>query len=176
MNPFKIISTKKIYENPWISVREDGVIRPDGSSGIFGVVTANNWSHVVAIDSENQIILNREFCFGMNDFTFKIPWGWISKNESPLDAAKKELREEAWTIAETWIGLGSIYPLTTIMENIQYIFLAKNIKATHSEHENGEIIENIKIPFSQALEWVMEGKIVDASSVAGILKAQYHIK
>jgi 8-oxo-dGTP pyrophosphatase MutT (NUDIX family) len=125
MSPFPLISTRHIYKNPWISVREDAVVRPDGQSGIFGVVTVQDGAHIVAIDTDDYIYLGREYCYGMRAYTYRLPGGGISVGETPLDAAKKELREEAGIVADTWIPIGSIYPLTTVTENIQYLYIAK---------------------------------------------------
>ena len=175
MNPFTLISTKKVYENPWISVREDRVVRPGGKEGIFGVVDIAGWSHTVAIDKDNNIYLNREFCYGMNDYTYRLPWGGMSPWEAPLEAAKKELREEAGILADEWIDLWNMRPLTTVVDNIQYLFLAKNLTLTEQDTEEGEIVDIVSIPFLDAVKLVISGDIMDASTIIWILKAQKYL-
>ena len=73
MNPFTLISTKKVYENPWISVREDTITKPNGKEGIFGIVTIQSGSNVVILDDEENIYLNREYSYGLGGYEYKIP-------------------------------------------------------------------------------------------------------
>jgi 8-oxo-dGTP pyrophosphatase MutT (NUDIX family) len=93
-NPFKLISTRKIYGNPWISVREDVVMRPGGKEGIFGIVTMKDGVTIIAVDHENNIITTNEFAYAMDNHSFEVVSGGIDSDESPLECAKRELKEE----------------------------------------------------------------------------------
>jgi NUDIX domain len=94
MNPFTLISTKKIYENPWIYVREDTVIRPGGKNGIFGIVTMKDGVTVIAIDDEKNIVTTNEFAYALDRHSLELVSGGIDDGESPLECAKRELKEE----------------------------------------------------------------------------------
>jgi len=175
INPFKLISSEIKYENPWISVREDKVIRPDGQDGIFGVVTTLPGSTVLPIDNEGNIYLKKEYRYGANTETIEVPAGKIDSSETPEQAALRELNEETGLIATEIIPLGHIDPLTTIISTCEHLFLARNLSQGTPHPDPGEIIEVIKVPFETAVKWIMENKITDACSIAAILKAKEYL-
>ena len=175
MNPFTLISTKKVYENPWISVREDAVQRPNGSEWIFGIVSIQSGANVVIVDEKNNIYLNHEYAYGLWGYEYRIPWWGIDSWETPLEWAQREILEEVGIIAHEWISLGSFRPLTTVLDTVEHIFVARDIEHRETEHEDGEVIKIIKMPYEKALEMVMNSEIVHASSVVAILKAQKYL-
>ena len=128
MNPFTLISTKKVYENPWISVREDRVVRPGGKEGIFGVVTMNDGVTVIAIDHDDNVITTDEFAYALEKNSLEVVSGGMDHDESPLECAKRELKEETGYEAHEWIDLGYIDPFTSIIRSRNYIFLARDLK------------------------------------------------
>lgn len=174
MNPFKIISTKKIYENPWMSLEENHVEK-NGKDWIFAITTIWSGVCILCIDEENNILLVQEFKYALNREDINLPGWWIDWDESPLDSAKRELEEETGYIAEEWISLGHIHPLTTILRETEYLFLARKIKKTNKKEDNWENTTLIKLTFSQAIEMVMKSEITHWASVAAILKAQQYI-
>lgn len=105
INPFTLISTKKVYENPWISVREDSVIRPGGKEGIFGIIDMKDGVTVIAVDKENNIITTNEFAYAIDDYSLEVVSGGMDDGENPLDCAKRELEEETGYRAKEWIDL-----------------------------------------------------------------------
>ena len=129
MNPFTLISTKKVYENRWISVREDRVVRPGGKEGIFGVVTMNHGVTVIAIDHDDNVITTDEFAYALEKNSFEVVSGGMDHDESPLECAKRELKEETGYEATEWIDLGYIDPFTSIIRSRNYIFLARDLRS-----------------------------------------------
>lgn len=174
MNPFKIISTKKIYENPWMSLEEDRV-RKDNKDWVFAITTIWSGTCVVAINEENNILLVQEFKYALKREDINLPGWWIDWDESPLDSAKRELEEEIGYVAEEWIELWHIHPLTTILRQTEYLFLARQLKKTNKKEDDWESTKLIRLPFSQAIEMVMKSEITHWASVAAILKAQKYI-
>lgn len=169
-NPFTLISTKKIYENPWISVREDSVLKPNREKGVFWIIKIGYGAHTVILDEENNIYLNHEYAYGLWDYEYKIPGGGIDLWETPLEWAKREVLEEAWITATDWVALWSFRPMTVVLDTVEYIFLARNISHLKHNHEDSEVIVSHKIPFQKALDMVLNGEIVHSASVIAILK------
>jgi 8-oxo-dGTP pyrophosphatase MutT (NUDIX family) len=93
----------------------------------------------------------------------------------PLTTAKRELFEELGIQARDWISLWHIHPLTTIVSQTEYLFLARGISLVEKPADTWEETKLIKIPYAQALEMVMDSKITHGASVAAILKAQKYI-
>jgi len=59
-SPFRVLSTKSVYRNPWINVREDKVVHSSGKERIFGVIEMKAGSTVLAINSQNEVFLVKE--------------------------------------------------------------------------------------------------------------------
>lgn len=174
-NPFTLISTREVYTNPWIQVREDSVIRPGGKEGIFGVVTAKDGSTVIALDDENNIYITNEFHYAIAEQKIELISGWRDEWESYLQCAQRELREEAGIEADEWIDLGYIDPFSGIIHCRNYIFLAKNLRYIEAHTDDGEIVNASKIPYQKALEMITNSEITHGASVVAILKAQKYI-
>lgn len=167
--PFKVKSSTVIYKNPWIEVREDQVIRPDGKEGIFGTIDYGKGVCVVALNEKKEIYLVKEFCYAINEPSIGLPVGGVDGGETFLDAAKRELHEEAGIVAKKWKKLGLVHPLTVILSCPHELFLATDIDVHTKTEKEGEII---KIPFEKAYQMVLEGEITHAPSCVAIMKVK----
>lgn len=170
--PWKIKSTKMVYKNPWISVREDQVIRPDGKDGIFGVVEMNAGVSVLPIDDNGYVYLTDEFHYAVESNSIEVVSGAIDGKEKPLEAAKRELKEELGIKAKEWIDLGLVNPFTTVVHSPAHLFLAKNLQFGKSNPTSTEDIKLVKVELEKAVEMVMKSKITHGPSCVLILKAK----
>ncbi len=100
--PWRVKSSKVVYQNPWIKVTEDQVIRPDGKPGIFGVVEQKHGVCVVPIDNVGNVYLIKEYKYAIGRISTEIVAGGVDQDETLLQAAKRELKEEAGIIAKKW--------------------------------------------------------------------------
>lgn len=173
--PLKIKKSIPKYKNPWINVREDQVVMPDGGNGIFGIVDMNPGISVLAVDHENNAYLVEEFRYALGRMSIEVSNGAIDPGETPLEAAQRELREESGIIAKDWIDLGAVNPFTTVINSPSYQFLARKLTFTESQPEKNEFIQKIKMPYKEALEKVMKGEITHSPSCVAILKAQKYL-
>ncbi len=175
-SPFTLLSSKAVYENPWISLREDRVIRPGGGEGIFGVVTMKAGSSVLAVGDDLQVFLTSEYCYALGRDSLEVASGALDGQEQPLDAAKRELAEELGLEAREWIDMGCIDPFTTVVSSPNFMFLALGLKTTAQNLDAGEVLTVVKMPFMRALELVMAGQITHGASCVLILKAHALLK
>lgn len=176
LGPWKIRSTQIKYQNPWVSVREDKVIRPDGKNGIFGVVTMLPGISVLPIDNKNFVYLTSEFHYAIGKNSLEVISGGIDKKEKILAAAKRELLEETGIKAKKWKNLGVVNPFTTVIKSPATLFLAQDLSFSKARPEGTEKIKIIKVKFSEALKMVLSGKITHAPSGVLILKAARYLK
>lgn len=166
--PYKVLSSKTVYKNPWIEVREDNVAR-DGRKSAFGVINYKPGISVVALDEDKNIYLVKEFYYAINSYGIQVPSGGIEKGQSSLDGAKAELLEETGLAAKKWISLGFVHPLTLILNSPVDLFLAFELSKVR-EPEQG--IELVKKPIKEAYQMVLDSKINHAQSCVAILKAK----
>jgi len=171
--PYEVLSSEVKYKNPWITVTEEKVIKPDGKEGVFGIVDYGSGVSVVAINKSKEIYLIREYCYSLEEYGIQLPAGAIDNNEEPLTAAKRELAEETGIISNNWIDLGISNPLTMILKSPAYLFLALNTDEV-GRPEAG--IEVIKKPFDEAVEMVLRSEITHAGSCNAILRASFYLK
>ena len=174
--PWTINETLLKYKNPWIELKEDQVIRPDGKPSIFGVVRMNPGISVLPLDDNGYVYLTDEFHYALEQDSLEVVSGAIDKNEKPLDAAKRELEEELGIKAENWIELGTVNPFTTVLKSPAYLFLARKLSFVKTNPEGTENIKLVKIKFEKAIKMVMESKITHGPSCVLILKAKEFLK
>jgi ADP-ribose pyrophosphatase len=177
LNPWKTLNTRKIYENPWISVREDQVIQPSGGKGIYGVVHLRNIAiGVLPIDDNEYVHLVGQFRYTLNSYSWEIPQGGCpetddpAKKEEPLQTAKRELLEETGLVASQWQELGRSHLSNCVSDELAIMFLAKGLEMKKAEPEETEQFTYKHIPFAEALNMVLKGEITDSMSVIAIMR------
>src|SRR5262245_4920961 len=171
-NPWQTIRGRSVYDNPWIHVREDEVIRPDGAPGIYGVVHfKNKATGVVALDEKGYIYLVGQYRYVVGSYSWEIPEGGCPEGEEPLAAAQRELLEETGLSAREWQSLGVAHLSNSVTDELAFCFLATGLTQAQEPQPDGtEKLELRRVPFQEALEMVLRGEITDALSVIGILR------
>lgn len=177
LNPWRTLSSRIVYENhPWLSVREDEVIRPDGAPGLYSVVQTRIATGVVAINSNNEVVLVGQYRYPLQQYSWEIVEGGADDGESPLEAIRRELREEAGLLAQSWIQLGAeIHLSNCFTDERAYVFLARDLQQVTAEPDGTEILKTRLVPFAECLSLVEAGQITDALSIIGILRAASHV-
>lgn len=170
-NPWRQLSRRVVYENPWIRIHEDEVIRPDGKQGIYGVVEIRPSIGVVALNEKDEIVLAGQWRYALNRYTWEIPRGGSSDGENDMLAvAKRELQEEVGIEARTWHSLGAVDICSGVTTDVQHLFLATDLSHVGADQEPVEEIVTEWVSLDQAIEMVMDESITDVCSIAALLK------
>lgn len=174
-NPWKKISSKISYQNSWFRVREDEVVRPDGSKGNYGIVETNGPSvFIVALTPELEVYLIKLFRYPTQKWSWELPGGGFS-GLAPLEEAKKELQEETGLVASQWISLGSAQVMNGVCNEMSHFFIAKNLKEAENKAKEEGIVQIKKFPFTEVLEMIKDGEFDDGQSMSAILKASLYL-
>ena len=169
-NPWKTLDTRVVYTNPWITVREDQVIRPDGAPGIYGVVDTRIATGVLALTPEMQLVLIGQYRYTMEEYSWEIIEGGTDPGELPLPAIQRELREEAGLTADRWEAIGGEMHMSNCHSSERgYLFVATGLHEVEAEPEGTEVLALRRVPVEEAVRMVTAGEIRDAISVIGIL-------
>ncbi|WP_245917199.1 NUDIX domain-containing protein [Mongoliibacter ruber] len=170
-NPWKTKSTKEIYQNPWIKVEEHQVVIPSGKDGIYGKVSFKNKAlGIIPVDEEGNTWLVGQFRYTLNEYSWEIPMGGGLLEKDILDSAKRELKEETGITARKWTNIMRIHTSNSVTDEEGFVFLAENLTMGETEFEETEDLQVVKLSLKEAIQQVMDGKITDAISIAGLLK------
>ncbi|MBK7651029.1 MAG: NUDIX hydrolase [Flammeovirgaceae bacterium] len=172
MNPWQTLSSEEKYDNRWIQVVEHQVINPAGGKGIYGKVHFKSKAiGIVALDQDMNTWLVGQWRYTLNEWSWEIPEGGGALDTDPIESAKRELKEETGLVAERWTMIQRAYLSNSVSDEEGFLFLAEDLTQQESELEDTEADLKVwKLPFKDALQMVLTGKITDSLSVMGILK------
>ncbi|MGI8645469.1 MAG: NUDIX domain-containing protein [Nocardioides sp.] len=172
MTGWQTHGSRTAYENAWIRVREDRVTGPDGRPGVYGVVEMRHDSvFVVAVTEADEVVLVDLVRYATGGGSVEVPAGGTD-GEDPLDAARRELREEAGLEAATWTPLTAMWALNGVCRAREHVFLARGLREVAGEARAEEGITAVRrVPWPEVLRMVREGEISDAESMAALLCA-----
>lgn len=175
-NPWKKISSRIVYENPWFIVREDQVEKPGNRKGIYGVVDTPPSVFIVALTFENEVYLTGLYRYPTSKYGLELPAG-SSDNEDLLEAAKRELLEEVGLEAQNWVKVGEFTPWNGISSEVSHVFLATKVRETGNEIDPLEgILEIKKIAFAKVFDLVKSGEISDGQTISALTLAKLYLE
>lgn len=172
-NPWQKLSTKIVYENPWIRVREDSVIKPGGSEGIYSVVETRDSVVIVALNEKSEVYLIRSFSYPVSSWSWGLPGGG-GDDEEPELAAKRELVEETGISANKWTFLGRTRVCSGLMTERMVVFLAQDLtQGARRDADDVSLIDQGKfVSFDEIDTMIANNEIDDAQTVTGLYLAQ----
>lgn len=172
-NPWTIIDSRKIYENNWIGLTEYNVINPSGGKGIYGEVHFRNYAiGILPLDEKMNTWLVGQYRFPLKAYSWEIPEGGGPLELPPLDSAKRELQEETGLIATDWTEIQRMHLSNSVSNELAIIYVAKGLTMGIAEPEETEELVIRKLPFEEAYQMAMDGRITDSMSVAALLKTK----
>lgn len=175
-NPWLRRASRLVYENAWISVREDDVIRPDGQPGLYGVVTMKSWAlGIVPLAENGDTFLVGQYRYSLEQYSWEIPQGGGAKDASPLVGAQRELREETGLSAARWAYLGETHTSNSVTDEVGCLFLAEALTAGPAEPDGTEQLRLWRLPLRQAWALALSGEISDAISIVGLARAVHFL-
>jgi 8-oxo-dGTP pyrophosphatase MutT (NUDIX family) len=157
------------YENPWITVWHDEVTRPDGEPGIYGVVHfANLAAGILALDEAGRVLLVGQHRYALDRYSWEIPEGGVPAGESPLDGARRELREETGIEAADWTEMFRLQLSNAVSDEEAVLYLATTLTQGVATPDGTESLAIRWVPFDEVLAMTVDGRITDALTILAV--------
>jgi len=169
--PWKTLSSRAIYRNKWLSLREDQVALPDGRQTVYGVVTCGECVGVLPFIDPNTVLLVKQYRYVAKRVTWEMPTGGVHPSEAIEAAAQRELGEETGHRAARLIWLSTYHTSKSVMDETAHLFLGDDLVKLELDPDETECTEVRPFSFEQALEMVLTNEILDSMTVIAVLQA-----
>ena len=169
MNRWKIKSQNIVFSQRLFKVKEQKILLPNGKERKYSVVERQPISVIFPISEKLDLYLISQFRYLFDKTILEAVAGHINDGEAPLEAAKRELREETGITALDWKEILEIEMSASVIKSSAHIFLARGVMLGKSNPEEGEEIELVKMSIENAIKKVLSGEITTAPTIIGIL-------
>ena len=163
----KVISSQELLKTKIFTVVEEVANDPSGFEIKRAIVAHSGSAVMMAVDEQERILLVRQFRLPAEQELWELPAGRIDPGESALDAAKRELREEAGIEAGKWRALVSFWASPGYVDEKMTVFLAEQLTHGKQEPMEDERIEVGWFTKNELTNMIRGGEIVDAKTIAG---------
>jgi ADP-ribose pyrophosphatase len=169
---WKTQSSRPIYQNPWMKVREDIAEMPNGKTTIYGVIESGECVGVLPFIDHERVVMVRQYryVFG-EDHRWEMPSGGVKPGEAIEAAAQRELREEVGYEAAELQHVSTYFTSKAIMREVGYLFVGRGLTQVGAMPDETEFLEVAIFPFRQVLHMVLESEIRDSMTVITVLHA-----
>lgn len=169
-NPFKVLASREVYDNPWISVTEHRVEKPRGGEGIYGVVHFKNRAVGVVPYQDGYVWMVGQYRFALGRYSWEIPEGGAPGSETIEECARRELAEETGLSARRLDHLVTLHLSNSVTDEVAHIFIARDLSPGAASPEDTEVLRVKRMPLEEVHSLIQKGEITDALTVTGILK------
>lgn len=170
----RAVSSQLIFDGKVVHLYKDDITLPDGNTAFREYCRHIGAVCVIPITDDGEVICVRQYRYPFAEVLLEIPAGKLDfKGEIPLDAVKRELREETGAVSTKLTYLGKFYPSPAILDECIHMYMAEELSFGDTDFDEDEFIEVVKIPLDTLVSMVIKGEIPDAKTQAAVMKAAY---
>jgi ADP-ribose pyrophosphatase len=170
--PWKTISTREIYKNKWMRLREDIAELPDGHTTIYGVCEFGECVGVLPFIDDQHVVMVRQYRYVQQEnHRWEMPTGGIRFGETPEQAVQRELMEESGYRADQLAFICSYHTSKSVCQETAHLYIGYGLVAAQAKPDETEFFERAILPFDQVLQMVAASEVRDSMTVIAVLHA-----
>ena len=168
---YEVLDSKPIYTGRVFSIRQDRLRLPDGRESRLDIVDHSGSVVILPLDETGNLIFVRQYRHPAGAELLELPAGMLDPGESPLECARREVREETGLAAGRMVPLGSFFLAPGYSTERMHVYLASELRPDPLEADSDEFIQLERIPLEQVLLRARSGELCDAKSLAALFLA-----
>jgi ADP-ribose pyrophosphatase len=172
----KKVTSRAAYRGRMLQVNEDQVTLPDGGTALREYVVHPGAAIILPLFDDGTVLMERQFRYPVGQHMVELPAGKLEPTEAPIETAKRELLEETGYVAAEWRELGRLHPCIGYSDERIDFFLARKLEFRGAQLDEGEFVETMCVPLSEAVDWIRRGRITDAKTILGLFWAEKLLK
>ena len=170
--PWKTVSSREVYKNPWTRVREDIAEMPNGKTTLYGVIECGHCVGVLPFLDDQQVVMVRQYRYVFaENHRWEMPTGGVKPGEALEAAARRELREEVGYDAQQLQHVSTYFTSKSIVQETAHLYLGRQLSRVEAVPDETEFLEVAVFPFEQVLQMVLDHEIRDSMTVITVLHA-----
>jgi 8-oxo-dGTP pyrophosphatase MutT (NUDIX family) len=166
---FRRLSREVLVDNPWHRYCRDRFTQTDGSEGHYHYVDMPGSAAVIPLFEDGSTVLVHSERYLLDCWLWEFPIGGMSDGEAALDAARKELAEEAGLLARHWQPLGAFAPYKGVSNEHCHCFLARDLSWTQQHLEPSEAMTVHRMPLGEARARILDQELPDGQSLGALM-------
>lgn len=166
---WKTLSSKIVYGNSFLRIREDDVVRPNGVRAPYYVLERQPFSIIIPLTKKDETYLVCQYRYPVKRYSWEFPMG-NADGRSALETAKAELKEETGLKAKKYHQIGSFFVANGHSNQRAHVFIAQQLVEGKAEPEQNEFLEVKKMPIKKVGEMISKAEILDAPTIVA-----YHL-
>lgn len=166
------VDSQVVFQGDLLAVQCDEVRLPNHGLAKREYVRHPGASAIIPLGLRNEVILERQYRYATQSHHIEIPAGKRNLGEDFLAAAQRELKEETGLMAASWSFLGALDLCIGYSDEKIHYFVAHELEWGEAQRDAEENIQLFALPLKDAYQWILEGRITDAKTVAGLLLYQ----
>ncbi|MBV9757649.1 MAG: NUDIX hydrolase [Alphaproteobacteria bacterium] len=169
-NPWTTLEVAERFRDDFITVEEHAVRDAAGRPSTYGIVRYRHRGLlVIPVHDDGSVTLVGQWRYAAGRYSWEFPAGSIERGEATIEAAKRELQEEAGLVAEQWLELAALTMSPAITDEHATALAAWELRPARRDPDPQEVLKSRRLPFSEALDWALSGRITGAPAVAAML-------
>ena len=168
----KTISSQTLFEGKIVTLKVDQAQLPNGAAAGREVVEHPGGVCILPLFDDGTVSVVRQFRYPFQQVVAELPAGKLEKGEDHRPAALRELEEEVGATCGKLTYLGCLYLSPGFSTEVLHMYLAQELQQGPSHPDEDEFLETVRVPFSTLVQQVLSGEIVDAKTVATVLKTK----